>query len=249
MQGSHLPQPNDSMVGKLLVASTRIEDPVLSRSVCLVVHEDAENVFAVLLNRPMATPPQLVSSASTNELDEPRFKLPSTSQNADSDLSTESYHSHENFEADPTTQTPGQLTGEQSAQKAFDAAMQAANSLGEIHFGGPLAGPLVAVHDSSEHAEAAAGKGIYVAAQREILETLIKNRPESMRLIVGHLGWSVDQLKSEYHAGYWHIIDATPDDIFVDDQQLWPTVIRRATTNSLCRWIGVPDQPFSAQIN
>lgn len=265
MQGSNLPQPNDSMVGKLLVASTRIEDPVLSRSVCLVVHEDPENVFAVLLNRPMATPPQMVNSASPNgqagdangapgaPQKKPRFQIPNASQQTEPNSPDDSYPSPDSTDTDSTTLTPGQLTSEQSAQKAADAAMQAAmqaaKSLGEIHFGGPLAGPLVAVHDSSEHAEAAAGKGIYVAAQREMLETLLKDRPESMRLIVGHLGWSVEQLRSEYQSGYWHVIDATPDDIFVDDQQLWPTVIRRATTNSLCRWIGVPDQPFSAQVN
>lgn len=249
------------MVGKLLVASTRIEDPVLSRSVCLVVHQDAENVFAVLLNRPMASPPPFANVAFANgpqnssaddsqsPLMMPRFAMPDAVPRPSSPNALEEGSEGIPRSSDVPESASGQLANERACQNAADAAMQAAKALGEIHFGGPLAGPIVAVHDSSEHAEAAAGKGIYVAAQRDLLETLIKNRPESMRLIVGHLGWSVDQLKSEYQSGYWHMIDAAHDDIFVDDQQLWPTVIRRATTNSLCRWVGVPDQPFSAQVN
>ncbi len=247
MQSSDLPQPNDSMIGKLLVASTTVNDPVLSRSVCLVVHQDVENVFAVLLNRPMTLPPGLVPLVSggsriKNAILEPDSK-PSPPQ------------------AEPGDGFPTHMPSK--AELAKKTAASAVQTLGTVHFGGPLSGPVVAVHDSSELAEAEAGQGIYVAAQRDLLEQLVKERqavnpraaqnnlrrPGSFRLIVGHLGWSVDQLRNECDAGFWHVIEATGDDVFVGDVDLWPSVIRRATTRSVARWLGMQDSPFAAEVN
>lgn len=253
MQGSNLPQPTDSMVGKLLVASSSVNDPVLSRSVCLVVHQDLENIFAVLLNRPMATPPGMAKMffGGADAIDQTESTAPSRFN----DPSDEQPVDPEPFGADASTSSlpaevsPPPSSSEIAAQNAAHTAAEAAKVLGGVHFGGPLAGPIVAVHDSSEHAEAVAGKGVYLAAQRDLLESLMKDRPRSMRLIVGHLGWSVEQLRAEEQSGYWHIIDATDDDVFTDDQDLWPSVIRRATSSSVAKWVGITDQPFSAEVN
>jgi putative transcriptional regulator len=90
---------------------------------------------------------------------------------------------------------------------------------------------------------------VYVAAQRDLLEGLVKHRPGPFRLIVGHLGWSREQLQLERHAGYWHLIDATDEAVFTGDQELWPSLIRRATTASLAHWLGIPDVPHAAEVN
>ena len=58
-----------------------------------------------------------------------------------------------------------------------------------IHFGGPQSGPVVAIHQESEFAEAETGTGIYVAAQKHHLENLVRRDQVRYRLIVGHLGW------------------------------------------------------------
>ncbi|MCO8122013.1 YqgE/AlgH family protein [Stieleria sp. TO1_6] len=262
MQDSNPLQPSDSMIGKLLVASTTVQDPLLARSVCLVVHQDAENIFAVLLNRPMSAPPglaKLLDAAGVSDGD-PTAKpsqRPHPNRLRKGKLNqVQSFPT--NFPdgvaaaSDNTPDAPVPASSDQTFADQTVAeitAAQAAKTLGTIHFGGPLSGPVVAVHNSSEHAEAVAGKGVYVAAQRDLLETLVKHKPSSFRLIVGHLGWSVDQLQSEIDAGFWHLIDATEDDVFVGDQDLWPSVIRRATTKSLARWLAIKDSPFAAEVN
>ena len=269
MQEMNPPQPSETMIGKLLVASTSVQDPVLSRSVSLVVHQDSENVFAVLLNRPMTPPPglmQLLGSASGETSQAGRGpsdrlggKGGAGANLSGSNLSGAGLSGAGSF----PTNLPGAETVPSAMDDAADklqsagnkhalaaqAAAEASKSLGTIHFGGPLSGPVVAVHNSSEHAEAEAGKGIYVAAQRDMLETLVRQKPGPFRLIVGHLGWSIDQLRAEREAGFWHMIDATDDDVFAGDHELWPMVIRRATTRSVADWLGIQDTPFAAEVN
>ncbi|PAY18919.1 transcriptional regulator [Rhodopirellula sp. SM50] len=264
MQEMNPPQPSETMIGKLLVASTSVQDPVLSRSVSLVVHQDSDNVFAVLLNRPMTPPPGLmqllgsVSGETSQAGGGPSNRLVGKG-GAGSSLSGASLTGAGSF----PTNLPGAETAPSAMEDAADklqsagnkhalaaqAAAEASKSLGMIHFGGPLSGPVVAVHNSSEHAEAQAGKGIYVAAQRDMLETLVRQKPGPFRLIVGHLGWSIDQLRAEREAGFWHVIDATDEDVFAGDHELWPMVIRRATTRSVADWLGIKDTPFAAEVN
>jgi len=118
-----------------------------------------------------------------------------------------------------------------------------------LHFGGPLAGPVVAVHGAEELGEAETGHGVYVAAQRDHLESLILTSPSPFRLIIGHLGWSHEQLENEIADGVWHAIPATADVLSTDDAMLWPSLIRRATSNSVARWIGTADAPGAAELN
>ena len=118
-----------------------------------------------------------------------------------------------------------------------------------LHFGGPRSGPVVAIHQTSEFAEAETGKGIYVAAQRQHLEELVRDHPAPYRLIVGHLGWEVDELAAEMDAGLWHIVPATTEAVFSPAMEMWPQLIRRATSNSLAKWIGIPDVVAAGDLN
>ncbi len=125
----------------------------------------------------------------------------------------------------------------------------AATPLGTVHFGGPLSGPVVAIHQMSQYAEAETGSGIYVAAQKQHLEDLVREQPCPFRLIVGHLGWGTEKLQAELDAGMWHLLPATIDIVFSNAQQMWPGLVRRATTRSLARWIGTSDVIGAAELN
>jgi putative transcriptional regulator len=248
MQGMNQFQAPESMIGKLLVASTTVQDPILSRSVSLVVHQDEQQVYAVLLNRPMAPPKGVVklvdSSGESVSLPASKPADPNADGNPSGRLPRQSGSPQSN------AQQPGaQSSQSEDSSLAQPTAADVSKSQGTIHFGGPLSGPVVAVHNSSELAEAEAGRGVYVAAQRDLLEALLMHRPAAYRLIVGHLGWSLEQLRSEREAGYWHVIDATEDDVFTGDQELWSAVIRRATGASLAHWVGIDTPPERIECN
>ena len=217
---------SQSLVGNLLVASSLVNDPVLSKAVCLVVHEDENGFIGVMLNRPIQPNPNAMMQMMANaEAEEPE----SVGRLAPED-----------FEIDEEYET------EEIAQHTLATASQA---IGQVHFGGPNNGPVVAIHGSSEFAEAETAHGIYVAAQKPNLEALVQNQSAPYRLIVGHIGWSPEQLLAEVDAGYWHIIPATTDAVFSQDLEMWPRLIHRATSNSVARWLGIPDAPMANELN
>jgi len=120
---------------------------------------------------------------------------------------------------------------------------------GMLHFGGPRSGPVVAIHQTSQYAEAETGDGIYVAAQKQHLEDLVRDHPAPYRLIVGHLGWEVSELEAELEAGIWHIVPATTDKVFAAADEMWPRLIGRATANSMADWIGICDVVNAGELN
>ncbi len=203
MKESFAAQP---FTGNLLVASSLVTDPFYASGVCLIVHQDNEQVIGVMLNRPLKPEAGALMAMLTN----------------------------------PT---------ENGAKPINRLADQPALSPGLIHFGGPLSGPVVALHQESQFAESEPGSGIYLAAQKQHLEDLIRQHPTTCRLIVGHLSWSTDQFASEIEAGLWHMVPATADAVFASPIEMWPRLIRRATSRSMARWMGTPDAIGAAELN
>ncbi len=108
---------------------------------------------------------------------------------------------------------------------------------GTVHFGGPLSGPVVALHALPALADSETLSGVYVAAQKDHLEQLL-HQAAPMRLIVGHAGWSAGQLETEILQGSWHVAPASPEIIFSSDDAMWSQSIRQACGRSVARWVG-----------
>lgn len=231
---------SESFTGNLLVASSLVDDPIYAGGVCLVVHQDETNVIGVMLNRPMRPSPDALRAMLGKRPDSsPQGKsriAPYTQEGPDPDRS--------NPDAEDAGGSDLSLQGQESSEPSDPA-----KPWRMLHFGGPLSGPVVAIHQISQYAEAETGSGIYVAAQKEHLEDLIRRPTGPYRLIVGHLGWETDQLQSEIDAGIWHLVPATVDTVFSTANEMWPRVIRRATSNSLAKWIGVSDLVDAGELN
>jgi putative transcriptional regulator len=229
--------------GSLLVASSLVTDPIFARGVCLVVHQDENLAIGVMLNRPLRPAGQGTLAIAGNELGSGTSfsgrALPSPRQEHPEAVDQQPASA----EPTPTAETPlGMLL-------ALIPGHDQVSPSREVHFGGPLSSPLVAIHQESQLAEAAAGTGIYVAIQKQNLESLLKQDNVPYRLIVGHLGWKSDQLEQEIDAGIWHVIPATVESVFGRTDDMWHSLIGRATSNSLARWIGIPDHPSAHQLN
>lgn len=250
----------NSKVGDLLVASTMVEGTVLERGVCLLVHDDQDRAIGVMLNRPLqaATLASLsnqqhsADGSSINSTDPPSSEI--RTRPANHRLPSMPEHSSPpNADGIDHQQDPSELAantvGSESSTSDNDISVAGSKndlspgqmlSGSSLYFGGPLSGPVVAIHGTAELAEAEAGDGIFMAAQRDHIETLMQtDQPHPYRLIVGHLGWTQAQLNQEIAEGYWHRMPATSDILWTDDGFLWPTLIRRATSQSVSRWLGV----------
>ncbi|XZE54953.1 YqgE/AlgH family protein [Planctomycetaceae bacterium SH139] len=119
-----------------------------------------------------------------------------------------------------------------------------------IHFGGPVSGPVMALHSDRELAEAETGVGVYVAAQKEHLQQLVKpGLSGPMRLIVGHAAWQSGQLEAEIKAGFWYLLPATADRVFEADDSMWAHLVRTGLGHSLAAWVGIDDTHINPCLN
>ncbi|MHC4399996.1 MAG: YqgE/AlgH family protein [Planctomycetota bacterium] len=115
-----------------------------------------------------------------------------------------------------------------------------------VNVGGPVAGPLMAIHTDRKLAEMEILPGLYFAAQRDHLEKLLVRPDHQYRIFVGHSGWGGGQLESELKEGAWLTTPATVDTVFADDAELWNRAKQHIGESLLGSALGikhVPDDP------
>ena len=96
-----------------------------------------------------------------------------------------------------------------------------------IYVGGPVPGPLVAVHALEPYSERELLPGVHVSMHRDAIDLIVRKKDQPLRLYSGHAGWGSGQLESELEAGGWLSIEATKDDIFADHESIWKNVTER----------------------
>jgi len=95
-----------------------------------------------------------------------------------------------------------------------------------VYFGGPLPGPLVAVHQEKEVAEMSLGHGLFLAADRSHLDWLVEHDDRPFRVFVGHAGWGRGQLQRELKQGAWMLLPGSRDQVFADEEDVWTKAVR-----------------------
>ena len=115
-----------------------------------------------------------------------------------------------------------------------------------IYLGGPVPGPLIALHDHPDLGDGLGViDGVYMATEREQLNRLVNSRPKNMRLFSGYSGWAGGQLEQEIEMGGWLTATATRTQIFSEDSTLWSRVTERISLNVLGEDLRrrMPDDP------
>jgi len=90
-----------------------------------------------------------------------------------------------------------------------------------IRFGGPMSGPILALHNQEQLAEVAAASGVYVAAHVDKLQKLVASHAGEVRIVVGQVLWKVGQLEHEFEDGAWLSLPATPELVFAPEEDMW----------------------------
>lgn len=96
-----------------------------------------------------------------------------------------------------------------------------------IYIGGPVPGPLVAVHLLEPYSEREVLPGVHVSMHRDAIDLIVRKKDLPLRLYSGHAGWGGGQLESELEAGGWLTTEATRDEVFADYDTIWKTVTQR----------------------
>jgi putative transcriptional regulator len=97
----------------------------------------------------------------------------------------------------------------------------------QVFVGGPVPGPIVAVHAQEAFSEHQVLPGLFVSTHRDALDLIVRKTDQPVRLYSGHAGWGSGQLEGELEAGGWLFTRATKDDVFADHETIWKTVTQR----------------------
>ena len=115
-----------------------------------------------------------------------------------------------------------------------------------VYLGGPVSGPLIAVHTDRKLADAAILADVYFTATREHLDVLVQRPELPLKIFVGNAGWGAGQLDGELDQGAWRTLPATAEHIFDDDGDLWERVSKLVGRSMLQSVLGlkhIPDDP------
>jgi putative transcriptional regulator len=93
-----------------------------------------------------------------------------------------------------------------------------------LHVGGPVDGPLMALHNDAELDGIEVIPHVYFSSERSTLEALVAQREKPFRIFSGYAGWGPGQLDDELQAGGWLTTRAHRRHIFQDHEDLWQDV-------------------------
>ena len=93
-----------------------------------------------------------------------------------------------------------------------------------VHVGGPVPGPLIALHDQRKLGEKEILPKVFMSMQKDSIDALVRREGARFRLFSGHAGWGGGQLENEMRVGGWLTWPATAAELFADPADLWKSV-------------------------
>ena len=115
-----------------------------------------------------------------------------------------------------------------------------------VFLGGPVEGPLLAVHTNAPCAQSAILDGLYMATRKDYLNRIVRS-DKPFRVFCGYAGWGPGQLENEIEAGGWMSYPAAVNDVFQDPDTMWKHVVGKIGLEILAPSIDtkrVPNEPW-----
>ena len=119
----------------------------------------------------------------------------------------------------------------------------------KIDLGGPVEGPLMAIHTLPHLGEMEIIPGVFFAAQRDHLDNLVRTTKSPYRLFVGHSGWGPGQLERELAEGSWLVTDTTPEMLFRAAEGFWERAAKQVGDSVLRDTIHMKHTPDDPTMN
>lgn len=107
----------------------------------------------------------------------------------------------------------------------------------EIYLGGPVQGPLMALHTRTGlgepcgpdvvDASSAGSSPLWITADDDHLTALVDRTDIEARFIARYSGWGCGQLEQELESGGWLVGPADWQIIFADHESMWEKVVKK----------------------
>jgi putative transcriptional regulator len=115
-----------------------------------------------------------------------------------------------------------------------------------VYLGGPVEGPLLALHRHAAFSQNQVMPGLYIATGKDQLKRIVRDKRE-FRVFCGYAGWGPGQLDSEIEIGGWLTSSGCSEDVFLPAEEMWKQISGRIGLEILAPTIGrqpVPEQPW-----
>ena len=118
-----------------------------------------------------------------------------------------------------------------------------------IYMGGPVSGPLVALHRVKAAAEMEISPGLFFSAHKDKLHKVAAQTAKPYRFFTGYAGWAEGQLEAELKAGGWLMTKAKKDLVFRAADELWDQVVRTIGEGILGKAAKIKHVPENPSLN
>jgi putative transcriptional regulator len=118
-----------------------------------------------------------------------------------------------------------------------------------LHLGGPVAGPLIALHAEMSLSEIEIVPGVCFSADQDAVVRLVSQHADPLKLYIGYAGWGAGQLEAEMEHGSWRTTPATADHVFPGDEHLWERVLRQITGAAIIEALRIKHVPEDPSLN
>lgn len=115
-----------------------------------------------------------------------------------------------------------------------------------IVHGGPIRGPVFALHQKPDLGELEVIGGVFVSSTSEDLRLLSDQDETGFRIVFGLTGWRPGQVIQEINEGLWLRLEANAEAVFSDPTRMWEKSFRRYGREQLRDVVGLdrfPDDP------
>lgn len=118
-----------------------------------------------------------------------------------------------------------------------------------IRIGGPVQGPLMALHTLVSCKEAEILPGLYFASNRDNLSRVVHHEEKPFLLFSGYAGWGEGQLECELKQGGWLKFEADQDWVFADIDTIWKRACCRVGDDILSQTLKPKHRPADPRLN
>ena len=117
-----------------------------------------------------------------------------------------------------------------------------------IFVGGPVPGPLMALHTVESLSETEILPGLFFSTDKDALDQLVRQQ-EPFRLFAGHAGWAGGQLEAEMEVGGWLVTPATGEEVWHDPEDIWRLLTQRIGLGIIAPQIDPKQIPTDPSLN
>jgi len=118
-----------------------------------------------------------------------------------------------------------------------------------LYFGGPVTGPLMAVHRDRARGEIEVLPGLFFSGGEENVRAVILRKRQPSRIFAGYTGWAPEQLEYEIDQGVWRTVEGTVERVFSPSEDLWSELHNEAVGTMFRAMFHLKHVPRSPMLN